>query len=91
MKDTSKKFQCRYTKETPTKLITCFKIQAEDSDFCPHHALIVADEALEPERRRERLRLNREARKAKAEALKISPLAGDNPNFGKKQDKTYSI
>lgn len=68
----------------------CNRIPAEGSLCCPKHTLMVAEEALEPERIKERARQTRAANKAKAETLKNSPLKAFNPEFDKPEETGYS-
>lgn len=90
MKDTSYKYKCQWEKTTGSgqhiRVHRCAKIQAEDSTFCPHHALITASEDEEIGRRMEKARAGKERKAAMREYLKTSPLRAFNPNAG----TTYS-
>lgn len=84
MKDTRAQFRCLWSKTTGSgnkiKVNYCSKIQAEDSDFCPHHVLISSEEAGENERRMEKARRGKERKKILREALESSPLRVVNPD-----------
>jgi len=68
--------------------IFCNKLVEPMQQFCPKHLEIMADESKEPERRALKRRQIKEHRAAEQEALALSPLRADNPDFDK--PKTYT-
>lgn len=61
--------------------IFCQKLTADGLFVCPKHDLFLKDEAAEPERKKERSKANRIARKERRAELAASPLASVNPLF----------
>lgn len=61
--------------------IFCNKLTAEGDQFCPLHRLLTDDEGKEPARRRAAPKAKREYQQAEAEALALSPLRAENPDF----------
>jgi hypothetical protein len=68
--------------------IFCNKLVEPLQSFCPKHVAIVEDESHEPERRASARRQKKEHRAAELEALALSPLRADNPDFDK--PRTYT-
>lgn len=61
--------------------VHCLKLTAENSVYCPKHALFIEDDGMETERRREKRSKDKQHRKEVADSLKTSPLAAINPSF----------
>jgi len=68
--------------------IFCNKLVEPMQQFCPKHLEFIADESKEPERRALARRQKKEHAAAELEALALSPLKADNPDFDK--PRTYS-
>lgn len=88
MKTTAREFQCRWTKDHPNHVEHCFKIQAEDSDFCPHHHALIDAEAEQNQKRMEKVRAAKAYKKELRDSLKDSPLAAVNPTV--RENDAYS-
>jgi hypothetical protein len=73
--------------KTPFKIF-CNKMVEPMQQFCPKHLEVMADESKEPERRALARRQKKEHAAAELEALALSPLRADNPDFDK--PKTYT-
>lgn len=73
--------------DNPFKIF-CNKLTEPGHQFCPKHLLIVADEGKETERRALVRRQKKEHAAAEREALALSPLRADNPDFDK--PRTYT-
>ena len=69
---------------TPSGVLTpCGKMPTRDSALCPKCQVVADYQGEAPKRRAEKARLTLEARRAKDQALRCSPLAAVNPELNK--------
>jgi hypothetical protein len=80
----------RKTRQYENVAVHCMKLTGVDSAYCPKHDLIVQDASLEPQRKAERRRLDKEYKEAQWAVLAASPLACLQPEKDKLNGLDFS-